>query len=307
MSLAPLSMVVGLKYDRVLRGWQDFTVPRLRLAIPRLGFGAPDLLVVDTPLYGFLNSALLARTRVYRVTDFNPGFLSATPRLADLEREAVAGADAVVYTADELASHVRTLGARRAVMVPHGVDFEMFSDPAPPPPEYARIPRPRAIYVGSLREWFDYALLDQTARARPLVNFVVVGPENWARHRLPRLPNVHVLGERRHEAVPALMQHADVGLIPFDRDASPDLVDAINPLKLYEYAAAGLPVVSTRWTALARLGSPALLSSTAEEFVGSIDRALEERPRLAKQMRSWVVQHTWAQRSREFLQQLDLD
>jgi glycosyltransferase involved in cell wall biosynthesis len=307
MTVAPLSSVLGLRYDRVLRGWQHATVPPLSRYLARHGFGQPDLLVVDTPLYRFLFDGVDARQSVYRITDYNPGFRSATPRLAQLEAEALARADVVLYTAPELAEHVNSMHPRRSALVANGVDLAGFSSPQPMPREYHNIPGPRAVYVGSLREWFDFALLETAARKLPGVSFVVIGPDHWARKRLPRLTNVHVLGQRPHDQVPGYLQHADVGLIPFDRARTPELVDAINPLKLYEYAAAGLPVVATDWRALRQLASPAILASTRDAFVAGIRKALQDQVRLSAEGRNWVAGHSWHSRSRDLLHALRLE
>jgi glycosyltransferase involved in cell wall biosynthesis len=211
-----------------------------------------------------------------RITDRNAGFRGSAPALATLERELVSSADLVVYAAEELEPEVRALGARRGAHLPNGVDYEHFARGSRTRPrEYDVIPSPIAVYVGAMDRWFDFATIDAAAAALPDVSFVLIGPDRMARSTLRGRPNVHILGPRPFDVLPAYLHAADVGLIPFDVVGHPDLVHAVHPLKLYEYLACGLPVVATRWDEIARLGSPALLCRDREEFIAGIRRTLE--------------------------------
>lgn len=305
LTVLPLSRVVGLRYRSVLRNWQRFTIPGLHSFLRREKWLTPDVLIVDSALYRFLFERVTARRSVYRITDYNPGFASATPLLRAMEEEAVRAADLVVHTAPELEGYARSLGARTTACIPHGVDLGHFrATPEVAPPEYRAIPAPRAIYVGSLHEWFDYELVNRAAQAHPHVSFVIVGPDLSARSRFATLPNLHVLGPRSYATIPAYLHHSDVGLIPFDRAGHPELVDHINPLKLYEYMAAGLPVVATDWSALRSLNTPALLTAR-DDFVHGIERALGSAE-LSRASREFAAAHDWSARFRELMGALDL-
>jgi glycosyltransferase involved in cell wall biosynthesis len=165
------------------------------------------------------------------------------------------------------------------VHLPNGVDVEHASRASRGAPQDLRqIKRPIAIYVGAMEEWFDFALVEHAARAMPDVSFVLIGPDQRARTALPALPNLHVLGPRPWSDVPDYLAEASVGLIPFDRANHPQLVDGVHPLKLYEYAAQGVPIVATRWRELEHIGGPVRLAATADEFVAGIRAVLETPP-----------------------------
>ena len=76
-----------------------------------------------------------------------------------------------------------------------------------------------------------------------------------------------------HRDLPAYLWNADVGIIPFDAVSHAALVNSINPLKLYEYMACGLPVVSVAWEELRRIASPARLTGTPEDFIAALGQA----------------------------------
>lgn len=292
------------RYSWVLNGWPRFGVPRLTSVLRCAGFAAPDLLVLDSPLHAHLADELSARRTVVRITDFNTGFATSTPALAALERQLARAADLVVITAERLQDYAEGLGARRIAHVSNGVDFEGLAAPSPAPPEWAMIPSPRAVYVGTMGEWFDYALVAAAAERLPHVSFVLIGPDAMVRRRLTARSNIHILGPRPHAAISQYLQHADVGLIPFDVARWPELVNAINPIKLYEYMACGLPVVATAWDELRRLESPALLADGTESFIGLLRQAVATGRGGGEPATQYARRQDWSARYQELLSRL---
>jgi glycosyltransferase involved in cell wall biosynthesis len=183
------------------------------------------------------------------------------------------------------------------------VDFEHFARPAAAPADYDRVPRPIAVYLGRLAEWFDWRLLGDVASRLPEVSFVLVGPGRPPRGA-PRPPNLHLLGPRPYASAPAYLQHADVGLMPFDVSGHPR-IGSSQPLKLLQYLASGLPVVSTAWAELSRLEAPAVLCRSAEEFAAGVRRCLAQ-PRAVDSWRAYAAGHAWEDRARRLVEILEL-
>ena len=131
---------------------------------------------------------------------------------------------------------------------------------AAPAAELAKLPRPLFGYVGTIGPWFDFEAVRTLAAAFPEGSVVLIGPTDVTLPRLPR--NVHWLGQRAHAALPELLKGFDAGLVPFVPSA---LTNAVNPVKVHEYLAAGLVVLGTEFDELKRFSAP-VYSAPASEW-----------------------------------------
>jgi glycosyltransferase involved in cell wall biosynthesis len=182
--------------------------------------------------------------------------------------------DLVVYSAKNLSPHVATLGPKDRMYLPNGVCVSHFLRGRDEEPQaYRKIPRPIAIYVGAMDVWFDFELVNQAVERLPHVSFVLLGPATLAMQRLNPRPNLHLLGSVGYADLPGYLHSANVGIIPFDVKNHGELVHSINPLKMYEYLASGLPVVAIEWDELRALGPPATLCRSKDEFIQAIAEA----------------------------------
>jgi glycosyltransferase involved in cell wall biosynthesis len=221
-------------------------------------------------------------------------------------RSLVKRCDLVAASSGKLAWQVAEMGAKHVILAGNGVEWERFTqaETIPEPRDLARMPRPRAIYVGSVAEWFDFELLFQVARNLPGVTFPVVGPlrpeVELQRSRAPE--NVHFLGPRPYEKVPALLQHSDCALIPFICN---QLTAAVDPVKLHEYFAAGLPVVATPFSdELDEYKSALTLTGNAADFASAVQRVTDTPP-APEQVRQLAAGHTWEARLLPLFKALD--
>ena len=258
-----------------LRNWHRFTFPDIRRTLRRSGCDEPDLLIVDNVVMGWLLDELRPRKSVYRITDHYASFAKTTAAMKTVEAELAARVDLVAYTAGSLKSYAENFHPIDLICMQHAVDADFFDDAdVTMPEEYHSIRPPRAVFVGVIGEWFDVGAVNRMAERLPDVSFVLIGPDQGPGRHFRNLSNLHILGPRSREHVPAYLKHAQIGLIPFDRVGRQDLVDGINPLKLYEYLACGLPVVATFWPELERLDAPILTCSDNGEFAACIELIL---------------------------------
>jgi glycosyltransferase involved in cell wall biosynthesis len=256
--------------------WQKFSLPDVLTKATDQGFGEVDVLLLDSIYQPFWLSSVRYKRCIVRLSDFNAGFKGFGAGARRSEMAALAAADLVVTASRDLCSWAKANGAREAVYIPNGVDIERFNGDPMPPVEYRSMTGKIAVFVGDMNDWVDIELIADCARALPEVNFVLIGPgiDRGTADVLPN--NVHALGVRPYCEVPAYLMHADLGLIPFHQRRCASLVKHINPLKLYEYFAAGIPVVSTRWSEIEGLSSPARLCGSSEEFVTAVQQSLRE-------------------------------
>jgi glycosyltransferase involved in cell wall biosynthesis len=252
LSPAALPLGWGEPARRLALQWLRRAV---RSAARRLALRDPviwSFLPTPAPVVDLFGGRLI----VYHCVDHyaaNPG----VPRrwVERMERLMVDRADVVFATSPALAERLRRESGREIILVPNVADVALFSravtENLQEPPDLARIHRPRAVYIGNLAAYrIDLPLLDQLAATLGDVSFIVIGAVGLGdpgrasppmRSLLGR-PNVHLIDARPQPELPAYLRHCDVGLIPFlDNEHTRGSL----PLKLWEYAAAGLPVVAT--------------------------------------------------------------
>lgn len=142
-----------------------------------------------------------------------------------------------------------------------------------PDPLLRHLPRPRACYVGAIDGYkVDLGLLAAAVRQRPDWHWVMAGPVGLGhpatRRHLPRAPNLHWLGPVPESRVPALLAGCDAALLPHRTNG---YTAASEPIKLREYQAAGLPIVTSlaHWA-----GEPGVMAAPdATAFARALDQA----------------------------------
>jgi glycosyltransferase involved in cell wall biosynthesis len=277
--------------------------PGLVRALARLAFRRPAL-VAGWPLAAPWVGHLGERIAVYDCMDDFPAFPQPARRRRAIEAAEAALAarcDLVVATSEGL--RAKWAGRARAVrVVPNGVadTFLAALDGSPAlPADMAAIPAPRLLYVGVIDRWLDQGSLIALARRHPDWSLVLVGPVGVPVGELAALPNVHLLGSRPHAALPGYLAASAAGLIPF---VVSSLTVAVNPVKLYEYLAAGLPVAATPLPELAQFGDVCHLGASGEAFVRAAERAVAEAGDASRReaRRAVARQHTWERRAAEF-------
>jgi teichuronic acid biosynthesis glycosyltransferase TuaH len=253
-----LPRVIGPFADRALER-------QIMKAVADLGLHDPLLWVNDAAYAEF--SVRSGWPSLYDITD--DWLLMPLPprqrdRLAANEKLLLQHSGAVVVCSPDLE---RTRGGDRPVeLIPNGVDVDMFRTPRSRPSSLP--PAPVALYVGTLHaeRRLDVPLLLDLARSRPDVHIALLGPNHLPAEttaELDRVPNIHLLGPRPYDQVPAFMQHADVVIIP--HLVNP-FTESLDPIKAYECVAAGRPTISTPVAGFRQLGPPVIIAER-DDFV----------------------------------------
>lgn len=222
---------------------------------------------------------------------------------ADLCRRA----DLVVTTSRALQEAKVPLNPR-TILVPHGVDYAHFSralsEDLPEPADLARIPRPRLGFFGLIRDWVDLALLGEVARRRPAWQFVLLGDSTVDPGVCRGLANVHFLGRRPYADLPAYCKGFDIGLVPFVVN---ELTRAVNPIKLREYLAAGLPVIATPLPEVLTLGPIVEVVDSPESFIAAAEKLLTAAPEERPKRSQAVASMTWPAKVEEICAHLSAE
>ncbi len=307
--LSPL--VIPLHRNRAVRALNARLLPALvRRAAARLGLRNP-ILWAYVPQAEVLIDALAPALVVYHCVDdisAHARIDSASFRAA--EDRFAARADLVLASAPALAARMRGLSAN-VLEAANVADIELFAralQPGPTDPAIAALPAPRIVFTGAIAAAkLDLPLLRSLARLRPLWSFALVGPVGLGDPHtdisaLAAEPNVHLLGVRSYRELPSVLRAADAGLIPY---AQNELTASIFPMKVYEYLAAGLPVIATPLPALAGVAEVSS-AADAEGLAALLDRALaEDSPARRAQRSAGAAAHSWDARLREIALAVD--
>lgn len=185
-------------------------------------------------------------------------------------------------------------------LIPNGVDSSHFALPQARPSDLPD-DKPLVGYSGAIAPWLDWPLLQDVITHNPDFHFIFLG----ALVKLTRFPlqanNLSYLGLKPYNNLPGYLQQFNIGLIPFQLT---DMTKGCNPIKLYEYAAAGIPVVATPLPELSHVSySGVYLASDSNHFSKALSKAyLEKANETAR--KSFAFENDWWKRAEEVKQHL---
>lgn len=282
----------------------QLTSVQIRAAIRRVGLIKPVLLA-SVPTAADYVGRLGERALVYYITDDYrrwPGANAET--IARQDALLTDRADLLLPCSAALAEGRTTAG--RVEMLPHAVDLEHFAGLGPDaaePTDLASISRPRLCFFGLIYEKVDLAMLRRLALEQPARQIVLIGPIRTDVSMLGNLPNVHLLGPRPYEELPAYLHHMDVLMLSYVLD---EQIRRSGPLKIRECLAVGKPTVAVDVPDLRRYADLIHLAATQDAFLAACDDACRDNiaPDRAA-MRQAVAADTWDARARQVEDALD--
>ncbi len=298
--LTPIAMPFNIPgktaLNKILLLWQ------IRLACKRLGLTAPDLLIFSQNWTPYIDR-LPHRKRVYYVVDHQAGFAGINhQQFHEYDAALLRKVDHVICCSQQLFLDYQTRHAD-VTYLPHGVNHAHFAQaltPADYPADIQAIQKPILLFFGHIAyDWVDVALLKKVAQLRPDWSIVLLGRYSLATDEFAGFENIHWLGEKDFEQLPDYCRAAQVGLIPF---VDSPLTRSCHPLKLPEYLASGLPVVSTPIPEVQRARQFVLVGADAEAFVAACETAMQYSDRAV--ISATVSNDTWESRVQTLLQLL---
>ena len=274
--------------------------PKVRIAVPHLPQGMPDvareaalnrlldahIAAIRGPLIAWYYTPMMlpfsrhidADVTVFDAMDELSKFKFAPTHLLDLEQELIDRAD-IVFTGGSSLYEAKKHRHPNVHCFPSSVDRAHFCKARArqfEPADQEDLPLPRLGFYGVIDERFDIDLIAAVAQMRPDWSFVMVGPVvKISEDELPRRPNIHYLGGKTYDQLPAYLSGWDVALMPFAMNESTQF---ISPTKTPEYLAGGKPVVSTPVRDVVRHYGQlegVKIAATPQEFVAACEKALE--------------------------------
>ena len=254
-------------------------VSTLKLYLSFLRF-KPDVAIFYGNGYVYLLSTLRAMgTKIlYDCVDEVSGFsdVADVTRVLREERDLATNSSTVIVTSQALHQKLSKLNSN-CFYVPNGAEVNHFLEATKVNenvPELEHLPHPIIGYHGAISDWFDVELVCRLAEVHPEYSVLLIGPVNVGSEKFKKHPNIILLGVKKYEVLPKYLAYMDVCLIPFKINK---LTLAVNPIKLYEYLAAGKPVVSTALPEVYNNTSEFVyVGRNEEDFIRKVEEAVDE-------------------------------
>jgi glycosyltransferase involved in cell wall biosynthesis len=198
-----------------------------------------------TPMPLAISNHLHPEMIIYDCMDELSNFRFAPAELKQKEKELFRIAD-LVFTGGYNLYEAKKNDHHNIYPFPSSIDKDHFFQArtlTKEPEDQSNLSHPIFGFYGVIDERFDVELLQEVAARKPQWNFVIIGPVIKIDSAiLPRLKNIHYLGARKYEQLPAYLSGWDIAMIPFLLN---DSTKYISPTKTPEYLAAGVPVISS--------------------------------------------------------------
>jgi glycosyltransferase involved in cell wall biosynthesis len=218
-------------------------------------------------------------------------------------------ADVVFVSSRTLQRQVERIRPHDLHLVSNGVEYNFFSGTDGLPKPYD-IPTDKPIigYVGAVYPWFDFDLVESMCRDLTGMNVVIIGRAHpditgWIK-RLRAYPNFIFLGFREYATIPSYVRLFSIGIIPFRKN---ELTEGVNPVKLYEYCAAGIPVIATDFSPELQSFAPYVtIVRSTEECLAVIPGAMNKKndTNFIREIQTFASNNDWDQKTATILELL---
>lgn len=229
------------------------------------------------------------------ISEFRQARLNRAAVLAQ-ERALIQRVDAVVTTSQRLFDSKSGM-AKQAELIRNAADVQHFRKalhPNPKPADIADLKKPIVGFYGFLADWLDWELIKSIVREGKEFDWVFIGPATRDLSALRSVPNFHYLGKKKYDELPEYLAHFSCAHIPF---AITPLTLNVNPVKLYEYLSAGVPVVSTPLPEIQEFGDMCRIAGNAHDYLAAVRDEVSKDTGEKRQARSKQVSNeTWDER-----------
>ena len=307
--IVPLSLPFSgrLKFDAVNK---KIVFSCLKRFANRLDLNRPILWVFFSDkqyeYYGLLDEAIVVGDIYDKIAPSWEGMLPEhVLELQGLQDRIIRKAD-IVFTVSRLLLDELAPLHDKVYLVPNGVDYDSFNNAAQAGLDMS-FRKPVIGFLGMMHYIVDFDLLNFIAQSRPEWTLLLMGKENISGavdrlsfETLIKRHNVVYAGELYRCAIPAYLRITDVCMMPMKRI---ELRRYANPLKMWEYLAAGKPIVGTEQGSDYGLGEFIETARNKHEFLGAVEKSLgsADDVKLVNKRKEVARQNSWAERTGRML------
>ncbi len=273
---------------------QKFLISQVKRALKKLRM-KNIINMVFNPAAGMIAGKLGETELIYYCVDEYTAFTGVTDGLRVIEEDLFRKSGLVIVSAEKLLNDKKHFNPNTFI-IRHGTDWRHFrtalDEATKIPDKIANLPKPIIGFHGLLADWVDFELIKKTAEhfatgSVVLIGKIAVDAENKIKI-LDHVSNIHFLGRQPYQELPSYCKGFDVALNPF---AISELTLAANPLKVREYLAAGLQVVSTDIPEV-RILEDCLVGQSHEDFIRKIEFALSN-PKSKTEISDRISHESW--------------
>lgn len=249
------------------------------------------------PAMGIMNGRKFGeRSLIYHCYDEIKGANTWLRKHGERMEEAfLAIADATIVSSKGLYESKKPY-TKRCFIVKNAVKAELFKQGLN---EFINKDKQVIGFVGTIDYRMDYDVVTYLIENLPNADFVFVGRtlNKEGAKLLKSYPNVILAGPKNPEELPLHLKTFSVAIIPYVNDK---LTSGVYPMKINEYLAAGLPVISTRFGDMTDFEAVIKLADTKEAFLENVITEISSNSPEKQQTRIKVAEgNTWVKRAEE--------
>lgn len=213
-------------------------------------------------------------------------------RMQKAEQALIKESDLISYSANEMGNELSSKSFIEKICIPNAVSTKFFNEMQ----NFPNSNKTKIGFIGALDpRWIDLKLIERAIERFPKYTFSFIAPFRRKFNKsLLKFPNVELLGFKNHLEIPRILSDFKVAIIPFLKNS---ITDSVNPLKLYEYCAAGVSIVAIRTKELEHYSDIVELADTHEEFLKILENALNDNDTEKRFNRiKFAQENTWQKR-----------
>ncbi len=269
-------------------------VPSINSLVQRSGYGTPDIIWTTIPGSAVLKNIFPKAKLFFHVIDKYSAYRGNGVTV--LEAKDYKRADHIFVIGQALSAYLQEkfgVKSEKITNLGQGVALDKYDGEFLIPEELRDLPKPIAIWVGLIKK-LDFGLLRAAIEGIKNLkgSIVLIGPGFEQFKQYFDNDSLICLGSRSSDEIPNYLRSSDIGLLLYDRQKK-EIYEGQHPLKLYEYAAAGLPTISTYHKEFEYLNPPVLTVSSEKDVIEAIRQAMIPADNFQTRMLEFARFHSW--------------